>query len=101
MEMKKIYEKDMSLITENDFEKEVDDSKLGERINIESDIRVNLNKVCIICGETNTRGIIIMNQKICIKCEEKAVEEDIGSEFYEFYKDRILKNVVGKLKKLG
>ena len=112
MDIKKIDEKDislieesaiksMSLIEENDGKKEVDDSKLGEIINIEADIRENLNKICIICGDVNTRGIVIMNQKICVKCEEKAVKEDIGSEFYEFYKDRIFKNVVGKLKELG
>ncbi|MGL4762627.1 MAG: sigma factor G inhibitor Gin [Sarcina sp.] len=60
-----------------------------------------LNKICIICGKTNSRGIVIMDKKICLECEEKAVKADVKSEFYEDYKDKIFKNVVGKLKDLG
>lgn len=56
------------------------------------------DKVCIICGKTNCRGIIIMDKKICLDCEEKAVKADIKSDFYSDYKDKIIKNVVGKLK---
>ena len=60
-----------------------------------------LDKICIICGKTNCRGIVIMDKKICLECEEKAVKADVKSDFYEDYKDKIFKNVVGKLKDLG
>lgn len=60
-----------------------------------------LEKMCIICGKVNTPGIVIMDKKICSCCEEKAVKADIKSEFYEDYKNKISKNVVGKLKNLG
>ncbi|MGL4452359.1 MAG: sigma factor G inhibitor Gin [Sarcina sp.] len=56
------------------------------------------DKICIICGKTNCRGIIIMDKKICLECEEKAIKADIKSDFYSDYKDKIIKNVVGKLK---
>lgn len=55
-----------------------------------------LEKMCIVCGKTGTTGIIIMSKKICTCCEQRAVEADINSEFYEFYKDRLVKNVLGK-----
>ena len=57
------------------------------------------NKICIICGKTNCRGIIILDKKICLECEEKAINADIKSAFYLDYKDKIIKNVVGKFKK--
>lgn len=60
-----------------------------------------LEKMCIVCGKVGTTGIIIMGKKICTCCEQKAVEADINSEFYEFYKDRIMKNVLGKLASRG
>lgn len=60
-----------------------------------------LKKICIICGEKNTNGILILDKKICTDCEKKAITADVNSEFYEEYKEKILKNVVGKLKKLG
>ncbi|MGL4656027.1 MAG: sigma factor G inhibitor Gin [Sarcina sp.] len=57
-----------------------------------------LDKICIICGRTNCRGIIILDKKICLDCEEKAVKADIKSDFYSDYKNKIIKNVVGKFK---
>ncbi|MGL4991646.1 MAG: sigma factor G inhibitor Gin [Sarcina sp.] len=60
-----------------------------------------LKKICIICGKKDTDGILILDKKICNDCEKKAITADINSEFYEGYKEKILKNVVGKLKKLG
>lgn len=56
------------------------------------------NKICIICGKTNCGGIIILDKKICLECEEKAINADVKSEFYSDYKDKITKNVVGKFK---
>ena len=56
------------------------------------------NKICIICGKTNCGGIIILDKKICLECEEKAINADVKSEFYSEYKDKITKNVVGKFK---
>lgn len=66
----------------------------------EKDVSV-LEKMCIICGKSNSPGILIMDKKICTICEEKAVKADIKSDFYEDYKDKITKNVVGKMKNLG
>ena len=57
------------------------------------------DKICIICGKTNCGGIIILDKKICLDCEEKAINADIKSAFYLDYKDKIMKNVVGKFKK--
>lgn len=57
------------------------------------------DKTCIICGKTNCGGIIILDKKICLECEENAINADIKSAFYLDYKDKIIKNVVGKLKK--
>ncbi|WP_297522877.1 sigma factor G inhibitor Gin [uncultured Clostridium sp.] len=60
-----------------------------------------LDMICIICGKTKCRGIVIMDKKICLDCEEKAVKADIRSEFYTDYKEKIFRSVVGKLKNLG
>lgn len=56
---------------------------------------------CIICGDEDKTGIVILGKKICVECEEKAVKADIDSDFYESYRQKIFTNVVGKLKKLG
>lgn len=56
------------------------------------------NKICIICGKVGEDGIIIREKKICSSCEKKAIEAEITSEFYEFYKNRIKENISGKIK---
>ncbi|WP_066871100.1 sigma factor G inhibitor Gin [Clostridium mediterraneense] len=60
-----------------------------------------LDKICIICGKTGSPGILILDKKICTCCEQKAIDSDIDSEFYEFYKEKIKSNLVGKLRKEG
>ncbi|MFR5265756.1 sigma factor G inhibitor Gin [Clostridium sp.] len=56
------------------------------------------NKICIICGRVGKDGILIRNKKICSSCEQKAIEAEVTSEFYEFYKNRIKENISGKIK---
>ncbi|MGL5633923.1 MAG: sigma factor G inhibitor Gin [Sarcina sp.] len=60
-----------------------------------------MENACIICGNEEQRGIVILGKKICLECEEKAIKADINSDFYESYRQKIFTNVVGKLKKLG
>lgn len=58
-----------------------------------------MNKsICIICG-TEGHGIMIRGKLICTECEKKAINCDINSDFYEFYKNRLKEEVYKK--KLG
>lgn len=95
-----ILELEKENIVEVDFD-EVEAVKATDSIRVSRDNYTEqevLDKMCIICGKTNCRGIVIMDKKICLECEEKAVRADIKSDFYSDYKDKIIKNVVGKLK---
>ncbi|GIM30023.1 protein CsfB [Clostridium polyendosporum] len=49
---------------------------------------------CIICGKHCENGIIIKGKVICSSCEEKLVSCEIGTDFYEYYKDCIKKHLV-------
>lgn len=53
---------------------------------------------CIICNKQGY-GIMIKGNLICTYCEKKVVECDVNSEFYQFYKDRLKKEIYKK--KLG
>lgn len=99
LELKDIELNDVCDTKENVVSLETDEVK--DEVTNESPVVNDIEKICIICGDRESSGIIIMGKKICLKCEQKAVDAEINSEFYEFYKDRIHKNVVGKLKKLG
>lgn len=62
------------------------------------DMKEIKNKICIICGKVGDNGIIIRDKKICVNCEKKAIDAEVTSEFYEFYKNRIRENISGKIK---
>ena len=58
-----------------------------------------MNKsICIICGKEGC-GIMICGKLICTECEKKAIDCDINSDFYEFYKNRLKEEIYKK--KLG
>lgn len=50
-------------------------------------------QTCIICGKPQTDGIMINNRRICRTCEERLLNLQIGSDFYEHYKDNIRKAI--------
>lgn len=52
-------------------------------------------KRCIICSQEGY-GIIIREKLICTECEKKAIEADINSDFYEFYKNKIKKELYSR-----
>lgn len=49
---------------------------------------------CIICGKPLNNGIIISGRGICRSCEEKIVNCNIDTDFYEYYKKRIRKSLI-------
>ncbi|MCM8709658.1 sigma factor G inhibitor Gin [Clostridium sp. SYSU_GA19001] len=51
-------------------------------------------QVCIVCRKPLNSGIIINGKRICKCCEERLVNSDINTDFYEYYKDCIKKNIV-------
>ncbi|WP_102399635.1 sigma factor G inhibitor Gin [Haloimpatiens massiliensis] len=54
---------------------------------------------CIICGRPLNNGIIINGRGICKKCEERIVGCNIETDFYEYYKNCIRRNLIGDLLK--
>lgn len=40
---------------------------------------------CIICGEVTNDGIIVVNQFICILCEQEMVNTDVQDTKYSFF----------------
>ncbi|SHK74748.1 Inhibitor of sigma-G Gin [Clostridium cavendishii DSM 21758] len=48
---------------------------------------------CIMCNKTSKNGIIIRGKYICSECETKIVNSDINTDFYEYYKNHIKKNI--------
>lgn len=51
-------------------------------------------QVCIICRKPLNSGIIISGKRICKCCEEKIVNTQMDTDFYEYYKNCIKKNIV-------
>lgn len=51
-------------------------------------------KECIICRKPLENGIIIYGQGICKACEERLLSMDNSTDFYEFYKNCIRRNLV-------
>nr|WP_026050909.1 MULTISPECIES: sigma factor G inhibitor Gin [Clostridium] len=49
---------------------------------------------CIICRKPLEDGIIIYGRGICKCCEERLLKMDVNTDFYEFYKNCIRKNIV-------
>lgn len=53
-----------------------------------------MNKKCIICRKPLDDGIIIYGRGICENCEKRLLTIETNTDFYEFYKNCIKKNVV-------
>ncbi|NEZ47342.1 protein CsfB [Clostridium niameyense] len=49
---------------------------------------------CIICGKPLNSGIILNGKGICNDCEKRMINTKMNTDFYEFYKDCIRKNLV-------
>lgn len=49
---------------------------------------------CIICRKPLTSGIIVNGKRICKCCEERLTNTKMDTDFYEYYKDCIKKNIV-------
>lgn len=55
---------------------------------------------CMICGKPLKNGIILSNGRgICNNCEKRLVKLDINTDFYEYYKVCIRKNIMSVIKK--
>ena len=49
---------------------------------------------CIICRKPIDNGIIVNGKCICSACEKRLVNLQVGSDFYEYYKQCIKKKFV-------
>jgi len=48
---------------------------------------------CIICRKPLNDGIMINGRGICRCCEERITKADVETDFYQFYKECIKKNL--------
>jgi hypothetical protein len=48
---------------------------------------------CIICSKSCRNGIIIKGKLICSQCEKKILSSNVDTDFYEYYKNQIKKNL--------
>lgn len=55
---------------------------------------------CIICGKPLKNGIMINGRGICKCCESRLSILEMNTDFYEYYKDCIRKNIAGPLLRL-
>ncbi len=49
---------------------------------------------CIICRKPLNSGIIVNGKRICKSCEERLINAEIDTDFYEYYKNCIRKTLV-------
>lgn len=49
---------------------------------------------CIMCRKPLKDGIIVNGRMICKSCELKLIRAKITTDFYEYYKNCIKKNIV-------
>lgn len=56
---------------------------------------------CIICRKELSNGIIINGRVICKPCESRVVNSKVDTDFYNYYRDCIKKNLVDLLLKDG
>lgn len=49
---------------------------------------------CIICGKPLSDGISINGIKICKACEERLINIQVDTDFYDYYKECIRKTIV-------
>ncbi len=52
-------------------------------------------QVCIICGKPLNDGIIIYGKGICPCCEQRLMSIERNTDFYNYYKNCIRKNIAG------
>lgn len=48
---------------------------------------------CIICSKPCRNGIIIKGKLICSECEKKIISSNVDTDFYQYYKNQIRKNL--------
>lgn len=51
-------------------------------------------RMCIVCRKPLNNGIIVYGRGICENCEKRLLSIDSETDFYEFYKNCIKKNLV-------
>ena len=49
---------------------------------------------CIICRKPLNSGIMVNGKRICKSCEERLINAEMDTDFYEYYKDCIRKTIV-------
>lgn len=49
---------------------------------------------CIICRKPLNSGIMVNGKRICKSCEERLINAEIDTDFYEYYKNCIKKTIV-------
>lgn len=52
-----------------------------------------MGNCCIICRKPLESGIIIYGKVICSNCERRLIEASCDTDFYNYYKDSIKKNL--------
>ncbi|MBU5591697.1 sigma factor G inhibitor Gin [Clostridium sp. MSJ-4] len=50
--------------------------------------------ICILCRKSINDGIIINGKYICKACEDRLVNANVETDFYEYYKECIKKHLV-------
>ncbi|SHK51420.1 Inhibitor of sigma-G Gin [Hathewaya proteolytica DSM 3090] len=53
--------------------------------------------ICSICERPLDSGIMILGKTICCNCEEKIIQADINTDFYEYYKEKLKKCVINRV----
>lgn len=53
-------------------------------------------KKCIFCNKKNEKGIIILDNLICNKCNRTMIDLNPKDMTYKFYKKKIKSNIVRK-----
>jgi len=56
---------------------------------------------CIVCGKSIQEGIIVNSRFICLKCEERMVNSNIDTDFYNYFIDVLKKSRINKLDTKG
>jgi hypothetical protein len=51
-------------------------------------------QVCIICRKPLNNGIIVNGKRICKSCEERLINAEMDTDFYEYYKNCIKNTIV-------
>lgn len=48
-------------------------------------------KICLVCEQTQSEGIAILEQLICRRCEQEMIHCDVEDECYQFYINQLKK----------